>query len=363
MKKIFHPIWIALLYITFPLSGQQYTKVKYNLETPFTGKYTQERFKGDSIILKEYDENGKYENSSVLIYKRSKDRLRDTVFTLSGAMRTQEYIYSKDNQLLSIVNLVPNRNILDRLAFQAEGPQTNYQYRADGRIQSISILSNPGLNLKQTTVYDYINHTIITCNHKKEKTSSTKILFTDSGYITQSKDLSSHESRIFITYDTTEYVFDKENRLIKKIFSVTSDLSDIRKGTLSYSYTDSGYILSDKSSRIEHIYMKDGNKRKIVEQRFSVKDGWKPYHTTQIFTFWGKSNPHSSQIIPESPVVYSDGRSIVIKTLTPTKVAIYSFNGQMIKLQHMTAGTSHISMPTGVYLVSINGQGYKVAIR
>ena len=355
-------MWFGILYIIFPLSAQQYAKVKYNLDTPFTGKYTQERFGGDSIVLKEYDETGKHKNSSVLIYKHSKNGLRDTIFTLSGAMRTQEYIYSKDNRLLSIINLVPNRNAPDQLIFQAEGPQTNYQYRADGQIQSISFLSNPGSKPIQTTVYEHIDHTIITYNHKKEKISTIKILFTDSGYITQGETLIPHESSTFVTYDTTAYVFDKENRLIKKTFSVTDGLTGIRKGTHFYSYTDSGYIFSDVSSRVEHIYTKDGNKRKIVAQRFSVEDGWKPYHTTEIFTYSGKPNPDFSKIIPAS-TVYSDGRNIVIETLTAAKVNVYSFNGRIIESRHITTGTSHIPIPVGLYIVSVNGRGYKVMVR
>ena len=358
MKKTRYVTPILMLCAALYLSAQQYTRVKYNLETPFTGEFTAERFKGDSIVVEEFDGAGNSEGKSTLVYKHSEDGLRDTIYTHSGLMRTQVYIHSKEGRLLSIVNLVPNRTVIDQLAFRAEGVQINYDYGADGRIRSISTLQNPGEVLVDRKTFDHANNQIVLRNEKSGKETINKILYTDSGYL---EIVPSHYP--LMDYDTMVYVFDKENRLIR----LTSPSLDMTTGRINvtqhYIYTDSGYISITDSVKEVHVFSKDGSKEEVLEYSYAKGD-WQLRHREERLIYVGSH--HDSGTVPmalNNTKVYSGEKEIVIETLQVAKVEIWSFSGRLIARQRIAAGISRIPLSRGLYIISVNGQGYKVIIQ
>lgn len=356
-RSVIYLIAVTALSLSFSLSAQQHTKMLYNLDTPFTGEFTAERFRGDSIVIEEFDGAGNSEGKSTIVYTHSEDGLRDTMYTHSGVMRTQVYIYSKEGKLNSIVNLVPDRSRIDQLKFCAEGPQMNYEYEVDGRIRSISTFQNPGEKLVGKKIFDYNNHRVVSYDAKSKKNTTNKILYTDSGYLEISP---SHWT--FADYDTTIYVFDNEDRLIRK----TSPSLEMTTGRINvtqhYIYTDSGYISITDSVKEMYIFAKDRSKEEILVY-LNTKGKWQLHHREERLICAANHSSSTTPIFPGNTKVFSDRKGVVIETPQVAKIEIWSLTGQLIARQQASTGISHIPLSGGLYIISINGKGYKIAVQ
>ena len=329
---------IVVFILSFASLGHaQFSKVKYNLETPFTGLFTAERLKCDSIKSKT---EGRSPNSSLTVYKRSKDGLRDTVFSHSGASRIDEYVYSPEGRLVESRELYPARS-------NATG--TVYQYDEEGRIAAI-VYNNGG-----STIYDYSQNTIINRNNKDGTYKMTKVVYNDSGYLCQTTEyqtvnLSGKDTTI-LKYDTIEYVFDSENRLIR------------RSGTV-FEYNDNGYCSYNYWNKEEFIFENEFEPKKIIYYQL-IGNEWKVYGTTNFSYYYDNkmTNANGIPVLINLSKVYGAAGLVVVELEQPAQINIYSINGQLMKRQRLESGRSYVPMVPGIYIAQINNDVFKLNVK
>lgn len=341
IKKNFLLIVIIGIFFSFSLHAQ-YAEVPYNLETEFTGQFSEKRFtKGDTIYINTYDIGGKEipGRSSQIEYRRSADGLIDTVFHLSGAGWIDMQIYSPDGRLITYKNLhraaIPNNYTL--IPYDEE----NYSYTADGRIESIVYQSYMS-DLSSVIYYDYSRH-LITKTYKREDKEGleelTRIEYTDSGYVATKYAVDIVEKDT--TYQlkrTIEYIFDSEGRLIRKIHDCK----------INYSYKNQGYYCNGTT----YIFNEDG----FIQEIKGTETTWFKY------IYYG-DNPQSAILISnDSQPVYGMDGFIVVTTECKAPVCIYDINGQLVKKATVFANEP-IPMAKGIYIVTVNNCSYKVGVK
>jgi hypothetical protein len=145
------------------------------------------RSDADSIVYREYDyETNTETGGGHYVFKRSADRLRDTVFIQYGLGDIWAREYAPDGKLLFEANLVHNPN--DRNSW-IEFVKVNYEYDAQGRTVSQNSYfineSRNGYNLTSTVAYTYADN--ITATVRKDPdftmTRTTETLPADSGQL------------------------------------------------------------------------------------------------------------------------------------------------------------------------------------
>ena len=66
----------------------------------------------------------------------------------------------------------------------------------------------------------------------------------------------------------------------------------------------------------------------------------------------------------ESNSVWANGGQLYVNAATSSKASIYSITGALVKTAAIAAGeTANISLPTGFYVVTVNGKAYKVIVK
>lgn len=344
MKKI----TCVLLVVLFTISlshGRDYSKVKYNLDTPFTGVFTAERFTGDSAF---FHNEGDVETGGYSVYKRSKDGLRDTAFNYSGAESVVECIYSPEGKLVTMNFLEPDLTNITKIVW-ITGYGINYQYDAEGRIAVITTVQGDD---NGSMVYDYTENTIVTKTRKGTMLDSTYVLYTDSGYVCYITDS-------YFGNKTIEYVFDSENRLVRRINRNRPDaVSD-------YEYTDHGYcIYSGDSYKKEYLYFeKESQLRKEITYKKTIH-GWEIDRTSDYVYYYGDMILDVDEpAVGKTAKIYGVTGGVVMELEAPTQVAIYAISGQLVQRQHFDSGSYQLPMVPGFYIVQAGKDIFKLKVR
>ncbi|MDR2921637.1 MAG: T9SS type A sorting domain-containing protein [Tannerella sp.] len=72
----------------------------------------------------------------------------------------------------------------------------------------------------------------------------------------------------------------------------------------------------------------------------------------------------SNATIENSSSVWANGGQLYVNAVTSNKASIYSITGALVKTVNVAAGeTASISLPTGFYIVTVNGKAYKVTVK
>lgn len=351
MKKICCVLIAALFSISLSYA-RDYSKVKYNLETPFTGIFTAERFTGDSIDF--YDEGNFNTTHGRSVYKRSEDGLRDTIFGYSGAIRVTELVYSPEGQLVTLNNLIPDPANITELVFITDS-KTNYQYDAEGRIAVITTVANG--NDEGSRFFDYTQNTIIAKSKNGQVTDSTYVLYTDSGYVCHVSDGS------YWGNDTLEYVFDSENRLIRQVKYRPISLYGGKSETV-LEYNDHGYWAINDSSKAEYLYFEKESQLKKVSIYELTIHGWEVYQTTDYVLYYGDTALDIDEpCIKKTAKIYGVAGAVVMELENPMQVTIYSISGQLIQRQYFDSGRFHIPMIPGFYIVQAGKDVFKLKVK
>jgi len=328
------------------LNAQNYSEIKYNFYTPFTGIFSEKRFKGSGIRVKEYNDKGEIVKEGVIKYRHSKDGLRDTVYGIGLGLVT-ESVYDDAGRLV----------VFKRFDGEQEW-ESNYEeiytYNPDGRIASVAIKTNKYVD---STFYDYINHSITKFFEKEgEKTlyESSRIAYTDSGYICRTLYHNDNQE-----HEIIECVFDDENKLTRRIYIEDGKtVSDV-----SYFYTDSSYYYYNvgMTNKYEHVFNEEGFEVKKISYVFTGEE-WLVYEKIETSYLYDDSQSNTPVISDESQSVYGVENGIVVIADVKSLVNIYTISGQLVKKVYAQPN-EQILLPKGIYIVRINEQSYKVRVR
>ena len=330
--------------------ARDYSKVKYNMGTPFTGEFTAERFTGDSI---EFYAEGNYIGNShgKTIYKRSKDGLRDTVFDYSGVIRVREFIYSPEGKLVTLNMLWPDIENKTEQVWITDYA-TNYEYDAEGRIAVITTVQG---NDSGSKFYDYTANTIVTKTSGGTLIDSIFVVYNDSGYVC-------HMTDSYYGDYTVEYVFDSENRLLRsaRYRPYFGDKSEVL-----FTYHDHGYWeYRGDLYKTEYIYFeKESQLKKETAYELTYK-GWEVRNSYDYVYHYGDDILDVDQLaIEKTAKIYGVTGGVAIESEAPVQVAIYAFGGQLIERRHFDSGSYQIPMLPGFYLVQAGKDVFKVKVR
>lgn len=375
MRKI---IFLTLaIFLCVGFGHAQYSSVKYNLETPFTGIFTAERFTGDTLrgigeLLTDTIRGDIMWSlgSGFDIYKRSEDGLRDTLIGGWGLARNLEYVYSPEGKLVEFSELM--YDFIETEVGTVAGteliarPLQAYQYDAEGRI-AVILLLDYGLS----RFYDYVQNTIVDIDDDGELSSITQVVYNDSGYVCQTmsyvKTIISGKDTVILRHDTTEYVFDSENRLIRYRYNQNRDIV--------YEYTDSGYIRYYYSGpsqmlvpmKAEHIYDDESG---LIQKRIHysmVRDEWElSYATTYIYSYGSdalRTTTTSNDSATSLNRAYGVSGAIVVELEHSARLEIYSVGGQLMHRERLAAGRSYIPLASGIYIAQIGEEVFKLIVK
>ena len=358
MKQLI-PIIFGIMFMG-SIAAQDYSKVKYNIETPFTGFFTEKRFLGERIDIKSYIHKEEVANGGGYIkYEHSKDGLRDTLFSFWGLISVSERIYSANDRLVALKRLDLDT---EENKFVDSGYGMKYTYDSKGRIASI--VSMAFEDVLSSICYNYDDHTIkhYMGDDEAEVERSVQIEYTDSGYICWDTTYQS----ITVEGETTlhqksrkdEYIFDSDNRLIWKISEF-----DNSKHKYRYIYTDYGYMvyLNNDVGRSDFYFNEKGKNTKVLDYWFNGKE-WQLKERTDYFYIY--DDPQSNAPVLEDVLqpVYGVENGLVVGTDVKGLVNIYTISGQLIKQVNASLG-DQIPLTKGFYIVSVGDRSYKVRVR
>lgn len=371
MKPLIY-ILSGLLFVN-SIPAQDYSKVKYNLETPFTGIFTAKRFTGEYRGAKYLNGKGEITNSAHIEYKRSKDGLRDTVFTGSGASRIDEYIYSEENRLVGwkelFFDIENNNELVDFGCF------TEYIYDQEGRIDSINSVNSDDYKKTGSIIYNYTEHTItdysFTGKNGSEIVNLIHIEYTDSGYIC--RDTTYHTVVIdgrdtsYIEHRQDEYIFDfveGENRL-KRIRGIIDNGNYKREYDSYISYQENGYtVFYGNHLKEEYFFDEKEDVILILYSRRTENGEWELIERTECFYEYN-NDPQSNTspaIENQSQPVYGIEGGMMITAEANSPVCIYTISGQLVKKMKVQPNQP-LPISKGIYIVTMNNQSYKVRVR
>lgn len=345
-------------------------------EHPLNMKMT--RSMADSLYVKTYMDNGSNQPMYPFFtktYKHSKDNLTDTITVKSGLFAMYIEKYTPDGYLIYRSEYIPKRiDTNGEVTPEKEFLKTKYTYDADGKLlkeehystdkSSISIL-------KESVDYQYA--------------------MTDSGYIlditekhnidTEKNSVFKHKVEILLDKKGRVTVWKKKDKKVEEAYVTGDDGKRYCIGDTYYSYTDSGYtslsyqygkdnlikdkILPDQWFKHDYIFNKKGllTKHTLSIRTKGVKE-WKVWDMEGYFYFYKAGNPHSNiEIEKSSSNVYTTEGAVVIEVQRPMSVGIYTFGGQLLRYERISAGMTRIPLSKGLYIVSINGRGYKISVR
>lgn len=385
MKKILFCIFS--IFTIYSVSAQTDYKYLMGQESPFNGEFLEPRYHNiDSIETVYYIDNRMTGSASSSIYsfeeipgfftlrsytliKQSPDGLTDTLEHHSEDYHTGKPIISK-----SIKKYREDGTLIYTAPFNElpVGLETNYSYDTNNRIKEINTKEyyddGKGTFKPEGIVkYDYENNKIDYGDN-----IPVYIKYTDSGYVAHIQYTYYQNENIIITSDsvTVEYIFDKQNRLTRINYSYPVEYPD---SCIEYKYTENGY---------EEYY--NGIKRRLFsfqEDGYCIEIiGYRPYdkyldgedadpgilyiNFIDRFAYFKNGQDVSNNPIEStSPKVYRIQGGIIVDSGKTTTANIYSIAGNLVKKVQNKESHSIISLPKGIYIITIGNLSYKVLVR
>jgi hypothetical protein len=104
----------------------------------------------------------------------------------------------------------------------------------------------------------------------------------------------------------------------------------------------------------------------IFENSIDEGETWTQTAKNEVHYIYANSfdAPTSNETVkPPDTNIYGISNAVVVDTKDPAQVYIYNTIGQIVKQQPEGAGITRITLPKGLYFVTVNGKSYKVAVR
>ena len=368
MKQLI-PIIFGIMFMG-SIAARDYSKVKYNLDTPFTGLFTEKRFTGireESRILNGQGEEVDY---AVFEYKHSKDGLRDTVFTSWGLITVHENIYSENNMLVGRKELVPD--VENNREFVDIGFFTEYTYDSKDRIISVSQINTDNHERIDSIAYNYTDHTIthyyFMDKGELEIREFTQIEYTDSGYICwdtiyYNNQVIGGRDTSYVKYRKDEYIFESdqyENRL-KRTKNIIGEGVSKKEYDSHIVYTDEGYtIFYGNSGKVE--YFVNEKEQNTLIMNYRKGSDWELYERFELSYIYDDPQSNAPVLEDVQQPVYGVENGLVVGTDVKGLVNIYTISGQLVKQVNASSG-DQIPLAKGFYIVSMGDRSYKVQVR
>ncbi len=385
MKKLLLFSLTVLMFID--ISAQKKYTYLQGQTSPFNGEFNEPRYKGvDSISYIYYEKKPITQTnvdeipelvpiiSSYILVKNSADELSDTLRYNNGE-GFDKYIkkYSEDGKLVYSSSEVHDNNSIDI-------EKRKFVYDAEERISEISMIKNRNGDAT-VMVYDTIKYDYVFKPYLGSVTIKYNTIYTqnDSILVFYSDDQNLYETIEHLrTTDetTTQYIFDDQNRLIKKTISyytppkpTSGDNQEYRTpDVFDYEYTDNGYkIYENEGKTTEYNFQNDGYCTEIIYYEQSMIAVYPPLYVVAIekFSYCKNGTPivGNEPIEQKAPKVYGTQGGIVVNTETSLPVSIYMFSGALVKKEIAGAGNQIIPLSKGFYIVTIGNMSYKVLVR
>lgn len=336
------------------------------------------RSMADSLYVKTYMDNGSSQPMYPFLtktYKRSKDNLTDTITVKSGLFAMYIEKYTPDGYLIYCSEYIPKRiDTNGEVTPEKEFLKTKYTYDANGILlkeEHYSTDKSSNSVLHESVDYQYA--------------------MTDSGYvldITEKHNIDigkdsivKHKVEILLDKKGRVTVWKKKDKKVEEAYVTGDDGKRYCIGDTYYSYTDSGYtslsyqcgkndLISDKTLpdqwfKHDYIFKKKAllTKHTLSIRPKDVKE-WKVWDMEGYFYFYKAGNPHSNiEVGKTSGNIYATEGGVMIETELPVSVGVYTFGGQLLRRERIGAGMTRVPLSKGLYIVSVNGMGYKISVR
>lgn len=124
--------------------------------------------------------------------------------------------------------------------------------------------------------------------------------------------------------------------------------------TLDKNYAQSTFKIYANNLQINPIRISNG------VYAYSLPSVQNDYNITQEGV--KQNNDTGNEDINGKIKVYIDNKTLFIRTGENALLAIYTLSGQMHKLENITAGTTSVQLPSGVYIVKVNDEIFKVIL-
>jgi len=272
------------------------------------------RIMADEIRSQNYIGDSEYAATfSYSTIKYSNDGLSDTIYFSSGVIPPPiVQLYSKENRLI-MIKYDHNMNG----DFDDDEAKEVYTYNTSGWL--VNKFSYNGQSSSIIFSYDYRN-----------------IIHTDSGYILKN----------------VEYILDEQGRLTR--------MDDVR-----YTYFENGYIeystRKNRPHKSEHYHNQEGYPIKTLDYTLLTNGKWELDSRREI-TYIFNDPSDSEDISPVPQPVYGTNGAIIITASIKDPVYIHNINGQLVKRIGDTQPNERISIPKGIYIVTIQQRSYKVIV-
>ncbi|MDR2918027.1 MAG: T9SS type A sorting domain-containing protein [Tannerella sp.] len=229
--------------------------------------------------------------------------------------------YSREN------NKLVSKDFFSDAKMKVLADQLFYEYDSAGRRIKEHNISyyDQKITHDKTLVYDF-----------------STVNYTDSGYI----------------FNNVNYCFDEKNRLKKEIH-------DNKITTYSYYNDDSGYDIittrdgyNDKSER---FFNKHGLLKKSIGTRLDLTSPSRK-SILELEYYFSPGNATSNSLVTNIPKIYGTTGGLVINTVQPEWINIYTLSGQLVKKEYVNQN-QQISLPKGIYIVKSANKTFKVVVK
>jgi hypothetical protein len=295
------------------------------------------------------------------IYKRSEDGLTDTIYVNIGLSRIEIRRYNENQRVVYSIFDYPHCLVLPcnytiRPDYVYE--KTEHEYDTEDRVSKVTVKEVEALSGRERIVsvstYDY-----------------STLKMTEKGYV----------------YGGYEYELDADNRVtyLKNLAAPDEyrelDGKKYRVGDSYYTYFDGGLSLlrrektsywilgaEDRWVKVDYFYNENG----LLENTYSsVDDGatwtvWEKRESRYAYAENVKTDdaPNSNERPdPSVAKVYGIAGAIVVSTGNDAEVCIYNTTGNVVKKQPVYEGTTQITVPGGLYFVTVNHHSCKVIVK
>ncbi|MDR2921243.1 MAG: T9SS type A sorting domain-containing protein [Tannerella sp.] len=288
------------------------------------------------------------------VYTFHENNRIDTICNVTGG---QILKYSDKGQLLSKSRYAPGYVSVNTGEYVApwEVLDVEFEYGEDGRMLKTTQYGFDGDSSYVDSVYTY-NYTMTDSGYIVH--NQAECILDDQGRVTHIKGLDDSKK--------VEYVYDEEGR-------------QFRVGETYYFYFENGFrsliyshrgqsVLGapDAWSRIDYFFQENGYlKEKIDYLKDEGETEWRVYNHDEWFYYYKDDNPLANITIEEQPggTVYATAGAVMIGTEAATTVSVYSFSGQLVTQQRISAGTNRIALSKGLYIIVVNDKGYKIVVK
>ncbi|MDR0699940.1 MAG: T9SS type A sorting domain-containing protein [Tannerella sp.] len=370
MKKI------LLLIITVVVHGNAFSQYSHNITPdgpshvlkPGYSRYTADTVYNVVHVPNPYEPtaslfDGTPRVTGYTIYKRSEDGLTDTIYINSGLASIDIRHYNENQRIVySIFDYPPCKiyecNYVDPGSLYEK---VEYEYDTEDRVSKVTVKEIESiLDMEVRTVsvntYDY-----------------STLKMTEKGYV----------------YNGYEYELDSNNRVTYlKNLSTPDEYRELdgkkyRVQDSYYTYFEGGLSVlrrektsdmirgwADRWVKVDYYFNENGNGT-FKNTYYSVDDGetwtiWEKTETRYAYVENVKSGdiPNTNGSVESSGTkVHGISGAIVINTENNVQACIYDTTGKVVKKQSVNAGAVQISVPGGLYFVTVNNHSYKVIVK